>query len=213
MEEVQAQQETSEAASQPQGQDSAAVQVDAPKKGKGTFLPALVAILAAIALCVGYFLPYTEMTEKGQALIASSSDAEIVSGAGVTWDDMSDASFVTWGRAYWAMYDYTSNLTKVSDAHNGYLWNFVTFAASGALAVLVLVFALARKATPVVLFSLINLGAVNLLSSYFEQYGPVAGGNSAWAFGHEYLSVVLVVLIVAGVWLFIAKKVAKRRSA
>lgn len=212
MEETQVQKETATEAQAPQAQVAVAQQ-DAAKKGAGVFLPALIAILAAIALCVGYFLPYTTMTQDSRERYASLSESEIVEGSGVTWDDMDEASCVTWARAYWSMYDYSSSTTKVTGFTNGYLQNFAVIVASGVLAVLALLCALARKATPTVLFSLLNLGALALLGAYFEQSGPISGGNSVWAFGHEYLFVALGVLIVAGVWLFIAKKVTKGRNA
>ncbi len=213
MEETQAQQESNQGGQAAQAQPAAATQQDAAKKGKGAFLPGLIAILAAIALCVGYFLPYTAMTEEGQERYGSLASSEIISGSGVTWGEMDDASFVTWGRAYWMMYDYTAGTTKVTGLENGYLQNFTVFVASGVLAALALLCALARKATPTVLFSLLNLGCLALIGTYFEKTGPVSGTISAWAFGHEYLFVTLGVLIVAGIWLFIAKKAAKRRSA
>ncbi len=213
MEETQVQEGTASEAQAPQAQVAAVAQQGAGKKGAGVFLPALIAILAAIALCVGYFLPYTTMTEDAQARYSSLSESEIVDGSGVTWGEMDEASCVTWARAYWMMYDYTSSTTKVTGFTNGYLQNFAIFVASGVLAVLALLFALARKATPTVLFSLLNLGALVLIGAYFEQSGPVSGGNSVWAFGHEYLFVALGVLIVAGVWLFVAKKAAKGRNA
>ena len=207
MEETQVQEGTASEAK------AAVAQGSAPKKGAGVFLPALIAVLAAIALCVGYFLPYTAMTEDAQARYSSQAESEIIDGSGVTWGEMDEASCVTWARAYWSMYDYTWTTTKVAGFANGYLQNFAVIAASGVLAVLALLCALARKATPTVLFSLLNLGALALIGMYFEESGPVSGGNSVWAFGHEYLFVTVGVLIVAGVWLFVAKKVAKGRAA
>lgn len=207
MEETQVQEETSSEAK------AAVAQGSAPKKGAGVFPPTLIAVLAAIALCVGYFLPYTTMTEESQSRYSSLMGSEIVDGSGVTWGDMDEASCLTWARAYWAMYDSTSTTTKATGFNNGYLQCFAIFVASAVLAVLALLCALARKATPTVLFSLLNLCALALIGMYFEQSGPVSGSNSVWAFGHEYLFVAVGVLIVAGVWLFIAKKVAKGRAA
>ena len=192
-------------------QAPAAVKEQEPKKNDAVQVCWIAAIIVAIALCVGYFLPYTSMTDESREKYSGSS-IEIVEGSGITWSDMEDPSFVTWGHAYWAIADYTSTVSKVSLEHNGYMWNFVGFAISGGLAVIALICALARKATPTVLFSLLNVFMLSIISAYFEESGPVAGGNSVWAFGHTYMVVVLAMLMFAGVSLFCAKRKAKRSA-
>ena len=191
-------------------QAPAAVKEQEPKKSGAVRAFGLFAIIAAIALCVGYFLPYTSMTDETRASFEASASQEVLKGSGITNGDMFDASFVTWTRLYWQESESVSDALNIGAGSNSVLWIFAIMVASAALAVLALLFALARKATPIVLLSLLNVGVLSFLSAFFEEIA--VGAKYTWAFGHTYMIVVLAMLMFAGVSLFCAKRKAKRSA-
>lgn len=180
----------------------------ANKKGSAS-IPALVAIIAAIVLCVSFFLPFT--TVKNDSIVGNefAKSFEVVEGSGVTVDEMANPSLVTWARAYKA-YGEKLNST-VSSSLNDYSMMFWVIVIAGVNAALALLFALLRKATPTTLFALACLALVSFACFYFESYGPVSSSAaSVWAFGRVVTLGAAAVLAAAGIWLFVAKRKDKR---
>ena len=173
-------------------------------KRQTVMVPSVVAIIAAILLCASYFLPFTMAKEDSIVTSQFAQSFEIYEGSGVTASDLANPSIITWARFYKA---YCDRLEKsVTSDLNDYSFVFWLIVVSGALAVLALLFALLRKATPTALFALANLGLMMLISQYFEDYGPVSSGAASnWAFGRMALLGFAAVLVAAGIWLFIAK--------
>ncbi len=189
----------------------AAVEPGGKKKPK-RLLPAIVAVVVAVLLCVSYFLPFTSLKDESLLTNSMLSDVELVSGTGITYADMGNPSYVRWAQVYKALSDSAEDLGLSS--MNGYNEVFVILVASGVLALLSLIFSLLKKATPVVLLSLMNLGVLMFVTKYFELSGPVSDSAlSTWAFGHTALLVLSGALAAVGVWLFIAKHIQKRSNA
>ena len=197
---------------QDKGAEPEAAVEPAGKKKPKRLLPAVVAVVVAILLCVSYFLPFTSLKDESLLTNSMLSDVELVSGTGITYADMGNPSYVRWAQVYKALSDSAEDLGLSS--MNGYNEVFAILAASGVLALLSLLFSLLKKATPVVLLSLMNLGVLAFVTKYFEISGPVSDSAlSTWAFGHTALLVLSVVLAVVGVWLFVAKHMQKKAKA
>lgn len=174
------------------------------KKDISVKSPSIVVIAAAVLLCASYFLPFTTAKEDSIVTSEFAQSYEISEGSDITMGDLANPSIITWARFYKA---YCDSLEKpVTSDLNDYSAIFWLIVVSGALAVLALLFALLRKATPTALLALANLGLMSLIGSYFEGYGPVSSGAASdWAFGHVALIATGAVLAVAGIWLFVAK--------
>lgn len=181
-------------------------------KANGTRVPSIVVILAAILLCVSYFLPFTTAKEGSTIVNEYVSTLEVADGSGITFADMKTPSFVMWARTYKALSDEVSD--TLSASANGYQVLFVIFAASIVVAVLAALFGLLRKAVPTALFAIANLAVNVFIGKYFGTYGPVAsGGSYDWAPGHVVMLAAAAVLAVAGIWLFVAKRAEKKTAA
>ena len=181
-------------------------------KANGARVPSIVVILAAILLCVSYFLPFTAAKEGSTIVNEYVSTLEVADGSGITFADMKTPSFVMWARTYKALSDEVAD--TLSTSANGYQVLFVIFAASIVVAVLAALFSLLRKAVPTALFAIANLAVNVFIGKYFGTYGPVAsGGSYDWAPGHVAMLAAAVVLAAAGIWLFVAKHAEKKAAA
>lgn len=184
--------------------------VDARSKKSTILAPSVTVVLAAILLCVSYFLPFTIATEGSPATSEYAQSYEISEGSGVMLSELASPSLVTWARAYKATSDGIANLTT-TNAMDAYSFLFWIIVASGVAAAFALLFALLKKATPTVLFALTNLGLNSFLCLYFETSGPVSSGaQNTWAFGRFVVLGAAVALVVTGIWLFAAKRAQKR---
>ncbi len=184
--------------------------VDARDKKNAILAPSIAVVLAAVLLCVSYFLPFTIATEGSPATSEYARSYEISEGSGVMLSELASPSLVTWARAYKAMSEGLSSLVT-TDSMDAYMFLFWVIVASGAAAAFALLFALLRKAIPTVLFALVNLGLNSFLCLYFETSGPVSSGaESTWAFGRFMVLGAAGVLAVAGIWLLVAKRAQKR---
>ncbi len=192
-------------------EEQAATPASAPK-ANGTRIPSIVVILAAILLCVSYFLPFTTAKEDSIATNSYVQSVEVSEGSDVTIGDLASPSVITWARFYKAYSERVASAS--SNSMNDYIVLFWIIVVSGALAVLALLFALLRKAIPTTLFALLNLGLNAFLCHYFEGYGPVSSGAASdWAPGHVVMLAAAAVLAAAGIWLFVAKHAEKKIAA
>ena len=183
---------------------SGAKEVAIPAKD-GTRAPAIAAILAAILLCACYFAPFTIADAGSAPTTEIASTIELVEGSGIMASELASPSLVKWADVYKAYSDHLAN--GLNDATLMY-WAIVASAGSALLAAL---FALLRKATPVVLLGGINIAALVFVNFYFTTYGPVSSSaSSSWAWGHMALFAAAGALLAAGIWLFVAKWRQKR---
>ncbi|WP_321973615.1 hypothetical protein [Paratractidigestivibacter sp.] len=181
------------------------------KKGSA-LIPSIVTIAAAVLLCASYFLPFTSVKDESAATSIFAQAYEINEGSDLTVSDLANPSIVTWARFYKA---YCDRLERpVTSSLNDCSIMFWVIVVSGVAAVLALLFALLRKATPTSLLALANLGLISFVGWYFEKYGPVpSGAASNWAFGRLVMLGSAAVLTAAGVWLFVAKRAEKKAAA
>ncbi len=174
-------------------------------------IPPILAIVAAILLCMSFFLPFTTAKEDSIVGNAFAQSQEIKEGSGVTVGELANPSLVTWARVYKA---YCESLDgTVTNTLSDYSIMFWMIVIAGSAAVLSLLFALLRKASPTTLFALACLGLVSFICHYFEEYGPVSSGAaSVWSFGRVVTLGSAAVLAAAGIWFFIVKH-GKKKAA
>jgi hypothetical protein len=80
---------------------------------------------------------------------------------------------------------------------------------TGIFALLALLFAVLKKATPIAVFALLSLAMLAMLSGMFEGE-LVATGYCTWGFGHLLGFIASFASIASAVWLFVVKHNAKK---
>ncbi|WP_294439708.1 hypothetical protein [uncultured Slackia sp.] len=168
-------------------------------------LPATIAIVAAVILVASFFLPYASAVEEYRESLEAVPDAWLDESLGMTASDIVDLSLFEYANAYASM------------ASNGWgdSWMIIAglIASVGVFAVLTLLFALLRKATPTALFAALTLAVSQIVSWDFAERGVMPSNSYEPGLSTMLLIVASVIAIAAAIWLFIAKFKAKRENS
>lgn len=160
-------------------------------------LPGILALILALLLVLGFVVPHMSLTGeyRDQADVAGLLPLE--EELGINASELKDLSFLK----------YDLWMSRVSFNDNGLA--IISLIMAG-LSLLILLFAAVRRATPLVIFSLIFIGLYDrMIEGFMNRIG--SDGPYDWAIGHTLWQVCPFLLVAVGVWLFVTKIIYKTR--
>lgn len=158
-----------------------------------------VAIAAAVALVAAFFIPYASATESFRATLESAAAAPdlFVQSTGLTPAEAADVSLLGYARAMAQL---------GGEQFNGASVYMGIYIALGAVSVLTLLLALFRKPVGAIVFALAAFGLNSFIASDFEYRSVIPGTNYDWGPARWVYMGAAIVVIVAAVFVFIAKR-------
>lgn len=172
-------------------------------KPTSTKTPAIVTIVASALLCISAFLPYTIAVEDLSSFIQTSSSLPMfASQSGLSVGDLESPSLFSWASVF---------LAADLDQGNGSVIVSLIIWIAGLFSLLSLLCAALRKATPTAVFALLALGILAMISWMFDS-ALLESGICKWGFGHTLGFIASFLTIASSIWLFVAKKSAKRAA-
>ena len=178
--------------------------MDAESK-KALRVPFIITLVAAVALLVGFFLPYVSAQGDFREMLLEDPETELGNDTSMTTGEMADASLFEFSRVFIDDMQNVEGYTQVDRT-----FTLAVFIADGVLSVILLLFAIAKKPVPIIVFSLFGALSFWLTWLDFDTRGLL---EERYALGISfYLTIAcLVVLFVGAIWLLVEKMKHKKR--
>ena len=171
---------------------------------KACILPRLVLFLISLVTIAGCFLPYISMTDEYRQYLDVIVDTKISDNIDITARDIKDISLFKYSKTY-----YQGRQEIFHDDASG-IFYAVLFATPGFLGFLILCCSLRNRGIPVLLLSLLMGGIMYIINWDVLSRGIMPSSNAKWGISHTHYYPCAAILFVCGIWLIIAKRIAKK---
>ena len=180
---------------------------------KGITFAKLFAFLGAVVMIVSVFLPYASATDKyrqnlddAQEIADSIDLGELdeYNESDIKASEMKDVSLFKFIKMYYNMTKGFTNAVKYTYV--------VLLGGILVTALLAGIFALAKKATPIVIFSIISFIGFWIMHKDFTSRGVVPSSYYNWGTGYFLFFAGFALAIIAGIALFVLKVKNKKES-
>ena len=167
-------------------------------------LPRVFAIAAAALALAAFFLPYISATDEFRAYLGIQADEKMFETADLTIGEMADMSLYTYGRVY-----YQAGEEIFHSKQSGIFYGVLLFSVA-AFAALMILFALGKKPVFLLICDLLMAGCFYLINWDFLDRGIMPDSRRVWGISHSLYYPLAAVIAVCAVWMFFAKRKAKR---
>lgn len=167
-------------------------------------LPCIVAAIAAMISIAGLFLPYIGSTPEYADYLNSVSNQKPFDTADITAATSVDLSLYEYAKTYWQGSDEIFGNKAVG------VFYTIIFVSPGIFGFFALLCALRKKGIPLILQSLIIGGLFFLINWDVVDRGIMPYDGRVWGIAHSLYYPVAGILLICGVWIFIAKRKMKK---
>ena len=162
-------------------------------------LPCIIAAIVAMVAIAGLFLPYIGSTPEYADYLNSVSNQKPFDTADITAASSVDLSLYEYAKTYWQGSD------EIFGSKAGGVFYAILFASPGIFGFFALLCALRKKGIPLILQSLIIGGLSYLINWDVVDRGILPYDGRVWGISHSLYYPVAGMLLICGVWIFIAK--------
>ena len=165
---------------------------------KKTLIPCICALIGALLMIITVFLPYSTAIGEYKAELKTTADTVISEDLGMDSGDLINVSMFDYARIY-------SKLThQMFYGKDGYI--YVGFVVAILLfSVLCILFSLLKKATPIIVFSMLSFLVFAFQSFDFYFRDEIPNENYAWGFGYYIFYFAAALTLAGAIWLLIVK--------
>ncbi len=167
-------------------------------------LPCIVAAIAAMISIAGLFLPYIGSTPEYADYLNSVSNQKPFDTADITAATSVDLSLYEYAKTYWQGSD------EIFGSKAEGIFYVILFVSPGIFGFFALLCALRKKGIPLILQSLIIGGLFFLINWDVVDRGIMPYDGRVWGIAHSLYYPVAGILLICGVWIFIAKRKMKK---
>ena len=167
-------------------------------------LPCIIAAIVAMVAIAGLFLPYIGSTPEYADYLNSVSNQKPFDTADITAASSVDLSLYEYAKTYWQGSD------EIFGSKAGGVFYAILFASPGIFGFFALLCALRKKGIPLILQSLIIGGLSYLINWDVVDRGIMTYDGRVWGISHSLYYPVAGMLLICGVWIFIAKHKMKK---
>ncbi len=167
-------------------------------------LPCIVAAITAMISIAGLFLPYIGSTPEYADYLNSVSNQKPFDTADITAATSVDLSLYEYAKTYWQGSDEIFGNKAVG------VFYTIIFVSPGIFGFFALLCALRKKGIPLILQSLIIGGSSFLINWDLVDRGIMPYDGRVWGIAHSLYYPVAGILLICGVWIFIAKRKIKK---
>ncbi len=167
---------------------------------KKSMIPRNIALLAALAAIVTFFLPYISSTDDFRTYISAHADEKVFSSVDITVGDMGDMSLYTYGRIY-----FLGGEEILRSRDSGIFYGVLLFSVAG-FALLTAFAALGKKPVLTLIFDLLMAGVFYLINWDFQDRGIMPDSRRYWGIAHELYYPIAAVIAVCAIWMLVMKR-------
>ncbi len=172
---------------------------------KKLLIPFVIAILGALIIIVSLFLPYASATDVRMEEINNTPDVIIDSEMGITTSDLENISIVTFANYY------STNSISIFASNEGYIYLAFVITIT-VFAVAALLFALLKKATPIIIFSILNLLVIAFQHFDFTLRGDISSKYYDCGIAVYLFYIAIALSLIGAIWMLIMKIKIKKQN-
>lgn len=178
-----------------------------PFVDKKLLIPFIVALVGAVLVMLCLFLPYASATEKFAAELDASPNAIINEDLGISAADMKNVSAVDFS------YMYSALSYSLFGGNDGYFYIGMVIAI-GLFGLLCALFTLLKKATPIIVFSLLNLLVIAFQNYDYYLRNIIPSETYNWGVSVYLFYIAIGLSLIGAIWMLVAKiKLKKQNTA
>ncbi len=167
-------------------------------KGKQFLIPFVAVLIGTQMLVITLFMPFASATGDFKERLQEHSDEMYEEELDMTCGDVVNISLFEFGKIYYAAAD-------AGVAESVSLSCVVIISAFAVMVVLTLLFAVFKKAMPIIIFDLLAFGVFSLIKWDFEDRGVLPSSNYDWGIARYIFYVGSVIAIVGAIALLVVK--------
>ena len=169
-------------------------------------LPRLIALIAALAAIVAFFLPYISATEDYRSYMADQADNKPFDNIDITVREIMDMSLFKYARVYFQGGEAFFGSSGIGSFYGVLITLIAGFALFTLLA--------AWRIRPVLtlICDLLMGGAFYLVNWDFVDRGIMPDSNRVWAIAYHLYYPLAVIIAICAVWMFVVKRQQKKTA-
>lgn len=170
---------------------------------KRILVPFLIALLGTLVMAISVFMPYATAIGEYKEALETATNAIFDSKLGISVESVKDVSLYEFANIY------NADSQNIFGNGDGVVY-IVIIAFIGCFALLGTIFAFFKKATPIIVFTMLSF-LVFVFNNYdFSLRGVVPSKSYAYGFGYYVFYIATVLALAGAILLIIAKHKIKK---
>jgi len=169
-------------------------------------LPRLIAMFAALAAIIAFFLPYISATDDYRSCMADQAEDKPFENVDITVKEVMEMSLFKYARVYFQ----GGEAIFGSSGAGTFYGVLITLIAGFAL--LALPAAWRGRPVPTLICGLLMGGAFYLVNWDFVDRGIMPDGNRVWAIACHLCYPLAAIIAICAVWMFVIKRQQKKTA-
>lgn len=176
-----------------------------PFVDKKLLIPFIIALIGSALVVVCLFLPFASATDDFAAELDASPNAIINADLGISAADMKNVSTIEFTEIY-------SQLSySLFGGNDGYFYIGMVIAI-GLFGLLCALFTLLKKATPIIVFSFLNLLIVAFQNYDYYLRGVIGNEVYDWGIAVYLFYISVAISLIGAIWMLVVKIKLKRQN-
>ena len=171
-----------------------------------TRIPQIIAIVVAVIAIIAFFLPFISATKEYSEYLDLRANEKVYSSSDLKVGDMKNLSLFDYAKVY-----LQAGKEIYRDQAAGTFYA-ILIGAVAVFAILILLFALGKKAIPTIIFSILMGIDFFLINWDFTDRRIMPDSNRIWGIAHYAFYPIAVILLICGIWMLVEKKKGKRQA-
>lgn len=170
-------------------------------------IPQIIAIIVALVAIVSFFLPFISATKEYSEYLDLRADEKVYNSSDLKVGDMKNLSLFQYAKVY-----FQAGKEIYRDQGTGTFYA-ILIGAIVVFSILILLFALGKKAVPTIIFSALMGIVFYLINWDFTDRRIMPDSNRVWGIAHYIYYPIAIILLICGIWMLVEKKKAKRQAS
>ncbi|MBE6776541.1 MAG: hypothetical protein E7542_00300 [Ruminococcaceae bacterium] len=176
-----------------------------PFVDKKLLIPFIIALVGAVLVVLCLFLPYASATDEFAAALDSSPNSIISQDLRISTNDMKNVSVVDFS------YMYSALSYSLFGGNDGYFYIGMVIAI-GLFGLLCTLFTLVKKATPIIVFSFLNLLIVAFQNYDYYLRGVIGNEVYDWGIAVYLFYIAAALSLIGAIWMLVVKIKLKKQN-
>ncbi len=169
-------------------------------------ISSIIAIIVAVIAIITFFLPFISATKEFSEQLDRRANEKVFSSSDLKVGDMKNLSLFDYAKVY-----LQAGKEIYRDQSTGTFYA-ILIGAIAVFAILILLFALGKKAVPIIIFSILMGIDFYLINWDFTDRRIMPDSDRVWGIAHYAFYPIAVILLICGIWMLVEKKKAKRQA-
>lgn len=169
-------------------------------------IPRIIVILAAVCAIAAFFLPYISATDEYRTYLNSRASERPFDSVDITVGQMADMSLFMYAKTY-----FQGGEEFFRSQGDGIFYG-VLLSSIACFGLLILLAALGKKPILILIFDILMAVAFYAVNWDFVDRRIMPDSNRIWGISHGLYYPIAVIIAIAAIWMFVAKRQMKKTA-